>query len=136
MSNTNQQIVVSTLKQHIANYIRIDNQVREINTKLLELKKQREIVEELVVETIQSNKLEKMNVCLPNGTLNYVEKETHTPLSANFVNRSILRYFTEFYGDSYTTTQAQQQTDKIMNYILSQRETNKTYHLKRTITKY
>ena len=72
MSNTNQQIVVSTLKQHIANYIRIDNQVREINTKLLELKKQREIVEELVVETIQSNKLEKtfMNLISKNKIFN------------------------------------------------------------------
>lgn len=131
MSNTNQQIVVSTLKQHIAGYVRIDNQIREINTKLLELKKQRETVEDIILETIQANKLEKMNVCLPDGTLNYTEKETHTPLSANFVQKSIFRYFTESFG----AVQAQQQTDKIMTYILSHRETNKTLHLKRTISK-
>ena len=44
---------------------------------------------------------------------------------------SILRYYIEMSGDSQ---QAQSQTDHIMTYILTKRETNKIVHLKRTIT--
>ena len=52
MSNTNQQIVLNTLKQHIAGYVRIDNQMREINSKLSELKKQKDTFEDIILETM------------------------------------------------------------------------------------
>ena len=121
------------LKENIKKYVSIDNYLKEQNTKLLKYREKKKALESDILYTIKTYSLNDIEINLPDGKLNYVEKETHSPLNIAFLKNALVNYYSENTNNMVAATQ---NAEKLLDYILKQRETKVDMCLKRTISKH
>jgi hypothetical protein len=121
--------IENQLKENIKKYISIDNYIKEQNTKLLKYREQKRSLEESILYTIKEHDLKDIEINLPDGKLEYSEKETHSSISIQFLRNSIINYYSE---KTKNMILANQQAETLLNYILNQRSTKIEPTLKRS----
>jgi hypothetical protein len=121
--------VENQLKENIKKYISIDNYIKEQNVKLNEYRDMKRSLEENILYTIKTHNLKDIEINLPDGKLQYSEKETHNSLSIQFLKGALINYFSQKTNDMIL---ANQNAEILLEYILSQRTTKVESTLKRS----
>jgi hypothetical protein len=121
--------IENQLKENIKKYISLDNYIKEQNTKLATYREQKRSLEENILYTIKEYDLKDIEINLPDGKLEYLEKETHSSISIQFLRNSIINYYSE---KTKNMILANQQAETLLNYILNQRSTKIEPTLKRS----
>jgi hypothetical protein len=121
--------VQNQLKEYIKKYVSLDNFIKEQNAKLSEYREMKRSVEDNILYTIKAYNLKDIEINLPDGKLQYTEKETHSPLSIQFLKNALINYYSE---KTHNMVQANQQAEVLLEYILDQREKRIEPALKRS----
>ena len=121
--------VQNQLKEYIKKYVSLDNFIKEQNAKLSEYREMKRSVEDNILYTIKAYNLKDIEINLPDGKLQYTEKETHSPLSIQFLKNALINYYSE---KTNNMVQANQQAEVLLEYILDQREKRIEPALKRS----
>jgi hypothetical protein len=121
--------VENQLKENIKKYISIDNYIKEQNLKLNEYRDMKRSLEENILYTIKTHNLKDIEINLPDGKLQYSEKETHNSLTIQFLKGALINYFSEKTNNMIL---ANQNAEVLLEYILSQRSTKVESTLKRS----
>jgi len=121
--------VENQLKENIKKYISIDNYIKEQNAKLNEYRDMKRSLEENILYTIKTYNLKDIEINLPDGKLQYLEKETHNSLSIQFLKSALINYFSQKTNNMIL---ANQNAEVLLEYILNQRSTKIESTLKRS----
>ena len=121
--------VQNQLKEYIKKYVSLDNFIKEQNAKLSEYREMKRSVEDNILYTIKAYNLKDIEINLPDGKLQYTEKETHSPLSIQFLKNALINYYSE---KTHNMLHANQQAEILLEYILDQREKRIEPTLKRS----
>lgn len=121
--------IQNQLKEYIKKYVSLDNFIKEQNAKLSEYREMKRSVEDNILYTIKAYNLKDIEINLPDGKLQYTEKETHSPLSIQFLKNALINYYSE---KTNNMVQANQQAEVLLEYILDQREKRIEPTLKRS----
>jgi hypothetical protein len=121
--------VQNQLKEYIKKYVSLDNFIKEQNAKLSEYREMKRSVEDNILYTIKAYNLKDIEINLPDGKLQYTEKEIHSPLSIQFLKNALINYYSE---KTHNMVQANQQAEVLLEYILDQREKRIEPALKRS----
>ena len=131
MSNSSK--VQQELKEYIKKYVSYDNYVKQQNQKLTEIREKKRAIEEHILYTIKTYRLENIQINLPDGELSLSERDQHSALSIGFLKQALLNYFS---AGTKNPIEATKKADECLEYILNQRDTKRVSSLKRTFTKY
>ena len=117
----------SNITLDVKNYIKYDDTIKNIEKKLKEYRKQRDVYSSNIIDFILDN-----NKVLKIGDILLKSKETNsmTPLTQSFIKSSIKDYFTIYYN-SMSIEDIDKLSDNILNHIIISRKTNKKLILKR-----
>jgi hypothetical protein len=121
--------VQNQLKEYIKKYVSLDNFIKEQNAKLSEYREMKRSVEDNILYTIKAYNLKDIEINLPDGKLQYTEKEIHSTLSIQFLKNALINYYSE---KTHNMVQANQQAEVLLEYILDQREKRIEPALKRS----
>lgn len=121
--------VQTVLKEYIKKYVSIDNYIKEQNAKLGEYREKKRALEDNILYTIKTHNLQNIEINLPDGKLQYSEKEIHSPLSIHFLKNALVNYYSEKTSNMVAATR---QAEILLEYILNQRETRVESTLKRS----
>lgn len=118
----------STIQDNVKNFIKYDNNIKDIEKKLREQRKIRNSYSSNIIEFILNNN----NKTLKIGTdfLKYQEINSMTPLTQSFIKNSIKEYFNINYT-KMNEEDIQTLSENIYNHIITSRKNNKKFILKR-----
>uniref|UniRef100_A0A6C0EL33 Uncharacterized protein n=1 Tax=viral metagenome TaxID=1070528 RepID=A0A6C0EL33_9ZZZZ len=117
----------SNITADVKNYIKYDDTIKNIEKKLREYRKQRDLYSSNIIDFIlDNNKVLKVG----NDLLKSKETNTMSPLSQSFIKSSIKDYFTINYN-SMSEEDVDKLSNDILNHISISRKTNKKLILKR-----
>jgi len=131
MSNSNK--VQYELKEYVKKYVSYDNYLKRQTQKLNEIREKKKSIEEHILYTIKTYRLEEIEINLPDGNLSYSEREQYTPLSISFLKQSLINYYSH---GKMNPIEATKKADELLEFILNQRESKKITNLKRSFHKY
>jgi hypothetical protein len=117
------------LKNNLVKYIKIDNNIRLLNNDLSRYREEKKSLEDTILYILRENNLQNIEIKIPDGIIQYVEKDTTSPLSVIYIKNTLMNYFTEQTNDINTATK---KTNHLLKYILDNRQTKKTHSLKRS----
>jgi hypothetical protein len=120
------------LREQIKKYVSIDNYLKEQNAKLSKYREKKKALEANILYTIKTYNLNDIEINLPDGKLNCVKKEPHTPLNVSFLKTALVNFYSEKTNNMVAATQ---NAEQLLDYILKQRETKADMCLKRIIAK-
>lgn len=127
--------IQNELKQNISKYVYYDNYIRDIEKKLDPIREKRKMLQDNIVYIVKSNNVPELSVQLPDGALEFVEKETTSGLNINYVKTGISNYFMQFVKEPKQMVRAQEQADSLIQYLLDNRPVKTNYSLKRNFKK-
>ena len=127
--------IQNELKQNISIYVYYDNYIRDIEKKLDPIREKRKMLQDNIVYIVKSNNVPELSVQLPDGALEFVEKETTSGLNINYVKTGISNYFMQFVKEPKQMVRAQEQADSLIQYLLDNRPVKTNYSLKRNFKK-
>ena len=117
----------SNITADVKNYIKYDDTIKNIEKKLREYRKQRDLYSSNIIDFIlDNNKVLKVG----NDLIKSKETNTMSPLSQSFIKSSIKDYFTINYN-SMSEEDVDKLSNDILNHISISRKTNKKLILKR-----
>ena len=118
----------STIQDNVKNFIKYDNNIKDIEKKLREQRKIRNSYSSNIIEFIVNNN----NKTLKIGTefLKYQETNSMTALTQSFIKNSIKEYFTINYT-KMSDADIKTLSENIYNHIIKSRKNNKKFILKR-----
>ncbi len=117
------------LKNNLVKYIKVDNNIRVLSNELSKIREEKKSLEDTILYVLRENNMQNIEIKIPDGIIQYVEKDTTTPLSANFIKNTLMDYFTEQTDDINMATK---KANHLLKYILDHRQTKKSYSLKRS----
>ena len=120
--------IENDLKENIKKYVSVDNYIKQENARLAEYRSQKKTLEENILYMIKTHNIKNMEVSLPDGLLQCVEKETHSPLNVAFLRNAFVNYFSE---KTTNMIKATQNAEELLDYVMKQRETRRDYGLRR-----
>ena len=112
------------LETNIKKWVVLDDQIKSINERVKEMKDQRDEVEGVIMEYVETNKLENATAKITGGKLRFVESKHTAPISLKLLE-SCLR---ECVADST-------KVEYILNYIKDKREIKYSRDIKRFFDK-
>jgi hypothetical protein len=107
-------------EQTIQQWVLLDNQIKNYNEKLKELRNKREDVEEKLSQHAKNNDLLNSTIQTSDGKLKFVNTKISSPLTFRYLEKTL--------GEIIKNTE---QVNRIMNYIKNNRETKTVSELKR-----
>ena len=79
----------ASLKNIVDSYIRLDNEIKEIEEKTKEIKKKKNTLEKYLIETFKNNKLHNKEISISNNySLKFNEQDKKEALSQKYLNSS------------------------------------------------
>jgi|TARA_B100000035_G_scaffold200234_2_gene171257 hypothetical protein len=111
---------MSTFEESIKNWVHYDNQIKQLQDKVKELRDKKSDEEFKIFNYAEENNLQKAVIEISDGKLKFSENKTTNPLSLKFVEKCL----NEIIKNSDTVKQ-------IMNYIKSNRESKTETNIKR-----
>ena len=117
------------LKNNLVKYIKVDNNIRVLSNELSKIREEKKSLEDTILYVLRENNMQNIEIKIPDGIIQYVEKDTTTPLSANYIKNILMDYFTDQTDDINIATK---KANHLLKYILEHRQTKKSYSLKRS----
>jgi len=128
IKNIRMSQIENELKENIKKYVSVDNYIKQENAKLGEYRTQKKTLEENILYIIKTHNIKNVEISLPDGLLQCVEKETHSPLNVAFLRNAFVSYFSEKTSNMINATQ---NAEELLDHVLKQRETRRDYGLRR-----
>ena len=104
----------------IQQWVYYDNKIKEYNEQIKPLRDNKKILEEKIIQFTSNNNLNDHIIKISDGTITFKQQSNQTPLSIKFIEKCL-----------NDIIPSQQSVEKIINYITSQRDTNKKLNIKR-----
>lgn len=82
-----------TLEENIKNWIKLDNQIKELSSQLKELRAEKDIYNKDILQHIEENNLENAVIKIGNGRLKFIESNNLQPLTYKFISECLCDYF-------------------------------------------
>ena len=117
------------LKNNLVKYIKVDNNIRLLSNELSKIREEKKSLEDSILYMLRENNMQNIEIKIPDGVIQYVEKDTTSPISVFYIKNTLMNYFTEQDND---ITIATKKTNHLLKYILENRQTKKSYSLKRS----
>ena len=117
------------LKNNLVIYIKIDNNIRSLNNEISKLRQEKNSLEDSILYVLRENNMQNIEIKIPDGIIQYVEKDTTSAISVIYIKNTLMNYFTEQHNDLSIATK---KTNDLLKYILDHRQTKKSYSLKRS----
>jgi hypothetical protein len=112
------------LDKNIREWVNLDNQLVKLKNQEKEIKKQQDSLSQNILEYANTKNILNSTIKISDGRLNFIEQKHTTILSYQFLNKCLINYFKN-----------QNEVDKIIKYIKTQRETDIKQVIKRTYLK-
>ena len=109
-----------SFEDKIKKWVHLDNQLKLVNDKVKEIKQEKDNVEELIIQYVDTNNLNNATAKISGGKLKFVETKQSSPLT--------LKYIKECLNECIEN---QQQVDLILNHIKDNREIKYSKDVKR-----
>jgi len=119
MSN---KIDTHSLSKIMEKYIRLTNNIKDLDKQSRELKKDKTNTEELLINLIEKNKLTEREFIKGNFKIRYESHEKKDGLNQKFLKNSLEQYFITSYSDKLSDKRCLEKAEEIFNYILSLRK--------------
>jgi len=120
------------LKNNLIKYIKVDNNIRLLSNELTKIREEKKSLEDSILYLLKENNMQNVQIKIPDGVIQYVEKETRSPLSVIYIKNTLMNYFSNETNDINLATK---KTNHLIKYLLESRQTKKTSFLKRTNNK-
>jgi hypothetical protein len=117
------------LKNNLIKYIKVDNNIRLLSNELSKIREEKKSLEDSILYVLRENNMQNIEIKIPDGVLQYVEKDTTSPISVFYIKNTLMNYFTEQGNDINMATK---KTNHLLKYILEHRPTKKSFSLKRS----
>ena len=111
----------SQFESSIQKWVLLDNQIRNINEKIKQLRDEKNNLEESILQHIETNKLNNAVVSITDGKLKFVNLKQTAPISLTFIEDCLTKCISN-----------KEHVDKIMKYIKSARPSKYIPDIKRT----
>jgi hypothetical protein len=109
-----------TLEKKIQKWVELDNEIKVANDEMKDIRTERSIINDEIIEIIQDRQLLKATVNITDGKLRFVTTKQTSPLTLTYIERCLKEIITN-----------ETQVEQIMKYIKSKRETKTTTEIKR-----
>ena len=122
--------ISSDIKETIANYIKYDNHIREQESKIKKIKKERDILSNDILNYMINNKLSSSDIRVGDSKLRYHENKSMSSLNQKYIKQKLEEYFLEKHsnmGEQKCIAIA----NSVYDYIISSRKYKKKIILKR-----
>ena len=117
------------LKNNLIKYVKVDNNIRTLSNELSKMREEKKSIEDSILYVLRENNMQNIEIKIPDGIIQYNEKDTTSPMSVIFIKNTLMNYFTEQGNDINMATK---KTNDLLKYILEHRQTKKNYSLKRS----
>lgn len=122
---------INKLKTVIKNYIELDNQIKLIEKKTKEKKKEKNSIEKYLVETFKHNKLYNKEIAATSSkALIFSENEKKEALSQKYIKKTLIKYFINNYSHTLRKERCTEKALEIFDFLLKNRDDKKSYNLK------
>ena len=121
----------ASLKNIVDSYIRLDNEIKEIEEKTKEIKKKKNTLEKYLIETFKNNKLHNKEISISNNySLKFNEQDKKEALSQKYLKKTLETYFIKNYSHNLRKERCVEKSTEVFEYLLNNRKDKKSYSLK------
>ena len=121
----------ASLKNIVDSYIRLDNEIKEIEEKTKEIKKKKNTLEKYLIDTFKTNKLSNKEISISNNySLKFNEQDKKEALSQKYLKKTLENYFVQNYSHNLRKERCIQKSTEVFEYLLNNRKDKKSYSLK------
>ena len=119
------------MKNIVDSYIRLDNEIKEIEEKTKEIKKKKNTLEKYLIETFKNNKLHNKEILISNNySLKFNEQDKKEALSQKYLKKTLETYFIKNYSHNLRKERCIEKSTEVYEYLLNNRKDKKSYSLK------
>jgi hypothetical protein len=111
---------VPSLEVKIKRWVELDNHIKETNETVRDIRTEKTIIHDEIIELVEEKHLEKATVNISDGKLKFVASKHTAPLTLSYIEKCL--------NDLITNGK---QVEQIMTYIKKNRETKTTMEIKR-----
>ena len=109
-----------TLETKIKRWVELDNRIKESNDTVKDIRTEKSVINDEIIELVEEKQLEKATVNIPDGKLKFVAAKHTAPLTMTYIEKCL--------NDLITNGK---QVEQIMTYIKKNRESKTTMEIKR-----
>ena len=109
-----------TLETKIKRWVELDNRIKETSDEVRDIRTEKAVINDEILEIIEEKKLEKATVNITDGKLRFVATKHTAPLTLAYIEKCL--------GELITNGK---QVEQIMSYIKKNRESKTTMEIKR-----
>ena len=102
------------LKNNLVKYIKIDNNIRSLNNEISKLRQEKNSLEDNILYVLRENNMQNIEIKIPDGIIQYVEKDTTSAISVIYIKNTLMNYFTEQHNDINIATK---KTNHLLKYL-------------------
>lgn len=110
-----------SLEENIKKWVSIDNQLKTLNEKAKELRESKNNTEQIILEYVETKKMNNATVNISDGKLRFVSTKQTAPLTLKYVEECLKHCINN-----------EDQVTKLMDYIKEAREIKYVPDIKRT----
>jgi hypothetical protein len=110
-----------SVEENIKKWVNIDNQLKNFNEKVKDLRSVRNNTEEVIIQLMEEKKMTNATINISDGKLRFVNTKQTAPLTLKYVEECLTHFIKN-----------EDQRELIMNYIKDNREVNYVKDIKRT----
>jgi hypothetical protein len=109
-----------SFETNIQQWVSIDNQLKNFNDKIKELKEKKSILTETINSYIETNSLSNSTIQISDGQLKFIKTKETQPLTFKYLEKCLREIITN-----------EEQVTQIIEYIKNKREVSYTSEIKR-----
>ena len=109
-----------TLEKKIQKWVELDNEIKNANEDIKDIRTEKSIINDEIIEIIQEKQLLKATVNITDGKLRFVTTKQTAPITLSYLEKCLKEIITN-----------EAQVEKIMTYIKNKRETKTFTEIKR-----
>ena len=113
-----------TLETKIKRWVELDNHIKETNDTVKDIRTEKSIIHDEILEIVEEKQLEKATVNISDGKLKFVAAKHTAPLTLTYIEKCLTELITNG-----------KQVEQIMAYIKKNRESKITTEIKRVYNK-
>ncbi len=127
MSN---KIDMAKMAGNMERYIHLSEEIKSMETRLKEIRKNKSVLENSIIHCIQTNKLVDKEFVKGKHKLKCEVTQRKDGLNQKFLKESLENYFKNTYRHKLSEVKCNDKAHEIFNYILNLRKTRDYYSLK------
>jgi len=122
---------INKLKKVIHNYVNLDNEIKLIEKKVKNKKKQKTLLEKYLIDTFKTNNLHNKEILVTNDqSLRFIENDKKEALSQKYIKKTLNEFFINNYSHNLRKERCEEKAHELFDYLLNNRVDKKSYNLK------